>query len=321
MTGASARVWTFAAVIVIIATVALGWFLGISPKLAEAARFETDRIAVAAQNQASLLTLEQLRDDFDRLDEYQSELEALQAEFPESTEYDLIVQEALAASADLELEVQAFAASEPRPASPDVVLDQFGQVPEGTLLVAEVTLDVKGDVRTALELAERLRSSVRFTLVTGVQHVDGRTEDERSTVLNLQYFMISGVPVEGAVPLSGETPVDEQSAEGDDTTAGESPRVVPRRSASSPSLPVGRVAHRAIPRGKDASWPRRPLQTTEPSSPSSPRPSKSSPLTPRRRPPLPSPSMSTPPTRLSPSLTNPTRSRLPRCSTPVRLTP
>jgi|GEM_PF-1547943 len=221
MTGASARVWTFAAVIVIIATVALGWFLGISPKLAEAARFETDRIAVAAQNQASLLTLEQLRDDFDRLDEYQSELEALQAEFPESTEYDLIVQEALAASADLELEVQAFAASEPRPASPDVVLDQFGQVPEGTLLVAEVTLDVKGDVRTALELAERLRSSVRFTLVTGVQHVDGRTEDERSTVLNLQYFMISGVPVEGAVPLSGEAPVDEQPAEGGDTTEGE----------------------------------------------------------------------------------------------------
>lgn len=218
MTGARARVWTFAAVIVIIATVALGWFLGISPKLAEATRFETDRIAVAAQNQASLLTLEQLRQDFDRIDEYQSELEALQEEFPESTEYDEIVQAALTASTDLGLEVQSFTVNEPRSASSEVLPDQFGQVPEGTLLVAEVTLDVKGDVRTALELAERLRTSVRFTLVTGVQHLDGRTADERSTVLNLQYFMISGVPVEGAVPLNGEMPVNEQPTEGDDAT-------------------------------------------------------------------------------------------------------
>jgi len=50
---ASTRVWSFATVLLIIVVVALGWFLGISPKLAEAARFDSDRLAVQAQNEVT----------------------------------------------------------------------------------------------------------------------------------------------------------------------------------------------------------------------------------------------------------------------------
>ena len=53
MTTASTRIWTFATVFVIIIVIALGWFVGISPKLADAARFDADRQAVVIQNDAA----------------------------------------------------------------------------------------------------------------------------------------------------------------------------------------------------------------------------------------------------------------------------
>jgi len=57
---ASTRVWSFATVLLIIVVVALGWFLGISPKLAEAARFDSDRLAVQAQNEVTRAAIAQL---------------------------------------------------------------------------------------------------------------------------------------------------------------------------------------------------------------------------------------------------------------------
>jgi len=57
MNTAATRIWTFATVIAIILIVALGWFLGASPLLTQAASANAERLAVEAQNAQARATL------------------------------------------------------------------------------------------------------------------------------------------------------------------------------------------------------------------------------------------------------------------------
>ncbi len=218
MTSAGNRIWTFATVIIVILLVALGWFLGISPRIAEAARAESDRVLVAAQNQATTITLEQLRQDAESFSEFEAELLALQAEFPELPEYDDVVEEYLLGLLDDDLELENLAVAEPTPADPLIVVDDKGQVPEGTLLKLDASLVVLGDWRNSLDLVARVQASERFTLVTN--YVYSADDDALRTTITITAYMISGPPAEGALPLGGapiaeEEPADSESTEGE----------------------------------------------------------------------------------------------------------
>ena len=216
MSTAANRVWTFATVIIVIVIVALGWFLGVAPRLAEATRAETDRALVAAQNQATSIALEQLRQDAARLPQLESELLALQVEFPETPAYDAVSEELVLGLLDEGLALESLSFNEPTPVDPLVVADEFGQVPEGNLLKVDASLSVLGGLTETLDFVDRLQSSERLTLVTSFVFAD--EEDETRTNLVLTVFVISGPPAEGALPLGG-TPVAEEEpadAEGDE---------------------------------------------------------------------------------------------------------
>lgn len=218
MTSAGNRIWTFATIIVVIIMVVLGWFLGVAPKLGEAARAEADRVLVAAQNQATTITLEQLRQDAERLSELEADLQALQNEFPELPESDELVEAFIRGALDDGVVIENLALSEPAPADPLIVIDQFGQVPEGTLLAVDGSLTVLGDLSNVLDFVARLQAAERFTLVTGVVFAD--EDDDARTTITLEVFLISGPPAEGALPLGGapiveEEPSDSESVEGE----------------------------------------------------------------------------------------------------------
>ena len=121
MNSASTRIWSFATVLLIIVVVALGWFLGIAPKLAEAARFDSDRLAVQAQNEVTRAAIAQLEADFERIDELRSELALLRAEFPTQAEYDDAVQEFITSLLAEDLVLQNLQINEPSPTSAAVL--------------------------------------------------------------------------------------------------------------------------------------------------------------------------------------------------------
>lgn len=213
MNSAATRIWTFSAVIAVIAIVALGWFLGISPKLAEAARFEAERIVVAGQNDLNRVTLAALQDDFNNLDEFRDQLEEIETEFPPLPQYDELSTTILTPMSSLGLVLENFLFSDPTPALPEVVLDQFGQVPSGTLLRMDGAISVQGDVSSALALITAMQTAERFILITNVVHADGRDPEARVTTISFSTFMIAGEPAEGAIQVS-ETPdgPEEQAA-------------------------------------------------------------------------------------------------------------
>jgi Tfp pilus assembly protein PilO len=76
------RLWPIGAGIVIVAIIALGWFLGISPKLAEAASTAAQALSVETQNTAQEAVIAQLEKDSADLPAREAELAALQREVP-----------------------------------------------------------------------------------------------------------------------------------------------------------------------------------------------------------------------------------------------
>ncbi|QOD93851.1 hypothetical protein [Chryseoglobus sp. 28M-23] len=217
----STRIWTFATIIAVIAIVALGWFLGAAPKLAEMARYDSERAAVLAQNQLSRTTLAQLEADFERLEDFQQQLAELQAQFPELPEYADAVELFLRELVGEGLPLESIVINEPVPADPTLVPDQFGQVPPGTLVQLDVVATVGGELPPTLAYIDALQRAGRFTVVPSFTFSAGSDPEARSTTITIILYMIAGEPAPGVLPLDGTTPeeptedAEEAPAEGD----------------------------------------------------------------------------------------------------------
>ncbi len=220
MTTATTRIWTFASVIAVIVIVALGWFLGVSPKVAEITRFEAERLVVAAQNEVNRATLASLQADFENLDEFREQLDAIEAEFPELPEYAELLDLLRTAALPEGLALENLALGEPAAATIDSVLDEFGQLPQGTLIRLDGAIGVQGDVLAALRYVSSLQSAERFVLITDVVHSEGRNPDDRSTTITFSLFLISGEPVEGALQVSPTPDGPEEQAAEDEEAEG-----------------------------------------------------------------------------------------------------
>ena len=200
MTTASTRIWTFATVLIMIVVVALGWFLGISPRLADAARFETERQNVEAQNNVARAAIAQLQADFENIDELLDELEGLREEFPTDAQYDVAIQELLTRMLSAGLGLQNIAINEPAPTTalvlqegeepPPAEIDGDGILPAGSLLSVPVTVTVTGSLPAILGYMQALQESPRFSIVS---RGDFAATGETGTItFTMTMYVVSG---------------------------------------------------------------------------------------------------------------------------------
>ena len=82
------RLWAVGVVVGVIIIVVLGWIVGISPALSQAAQAAVQIQSVTDQNTALSATATKLQAEFATLPEMTSKLTALQAEFPDSADLD-----------------------------------------------------------------------------------------------------------------------------------------------------------------------------------------------------------------------------------------
>ncbi|MDX2024739.1 hypothetical protein [Microcella sp.] len=200
MTTAASRIWSFAAVLIMIAVVALGWFLGISPRLADAARFEIERQNVEAQNTVARAAIAQLQADFDNIDELLDELEGLREEFPTDAHYDVAIQELLTRLLSAGLGLQNIAINEPAPTTPLVLqegeeppaaeIDGGGILPAGSLLSVPVTVTVTGSLSSILNYIQALQESPRFSIVSRGDYA--AATDVGTVTFSMIMYVVSG---------------------------------------------------------------------------------------------------------------------------------
>ncbi len=217
MTTASTRIWTFATVIMMIVVIALGWFLGISPKLADAARFDADRQSVILQNDLARATIAQLQADFDNIDELRLELDELRAEFPTEAAYDTAVEELLTRLLAAELTLRNLAINEPAPTTPLVLgedtapppteVDGEGLLPEGSLLGVTASVTVIGPLDAILRYMQALQESQRFAIVSNGAYTAEPGGDTGEMTFSLIIYVVSGQDLLDVQP--GVEPEDE----------------------------------------------------------------------------------------------------------------
>lgn len=244
MNSASMRVWSFATVLIIIVVVALGWFLGISPKLAEAARYESDRLAVQGQNEVTRAVIAQLEADFENIVALREELATLRAEFPTQAEYDDAVQEFITAILAEDLVLQNLQINEPSPTTaavlgpddvaPEPEIDGSGVLPSGSLLLVSTSITVFGSLDATLAFIDAMQRSPRFAIVpTWTFNAEGGEGGE--TTITLYIYVISG---EDLVDVPPAEPEPEPEPTEPDPSASPTPGATDPAATPTPGAPT-----------------------------------------------------------------------------------
>lgn len=76
------RMWLLVGTVLSLGIVAIGWFLGASPLLAQASANEAQIAEIDAQNQVQMLELAEMKEQFENLDALREELDELQVSVP-----------------------------------------------------------------------------------------------------------------------------------------------------------------------------------------------------------------------------------------------
>jgi hypothetical protein len=84
------RIFGLATVLIVGAVLVLGWILGVSPLLTQAAAADAQRAEVELTNQMETAKLTQMKAEFDRLDEIEEDLAKLRISMPAEVDFDFV---------------------------------------------------------------------------------------------------------------------------------------------------------------------------------------------------------------------------------------
>lgn len=227
------RLWAIGAAFIMIAVLLLGWFLGVSPNLSQAAISDTQRISVEEQNTQQEATLADLKSKFEKIDEYKTELAGLRRAIPAGGDLSTFIGQLQDLEARSGVKVKsittsdaapflssASAAAPAAPAAPadgteapaaaDEVAAPGSGVNELNFVSIEVDISVAGSRDQVLDFVEALQSGSRLYLVTALTISEDDTGSGVFTarVTGAVYVLLNAedvpVPVEADAPATGE---------------------------------------------------------------------------------------------------------------------
>ena len=206
------RIWIIGTAILSVSVIAMGWFLGISPKLAESALSALQRSQIDAQNTQYEAELAALKVQFESIDGLRGQLDAVRLKVPNNDESDLIYDELYKLAKkhniyldDLKLdEPIAYADVDPlapsggesaapvdpvvaeegdetaAPATPAATANDSGITSTSPLITPtnfytmQISFAIAGDKKDAYAFLTDLRTSDRLFLINAVATKDGK---------------------------------------------------------------------------------------------------------------------------------------------------
>jgi hypothetical protein len=173
----SNRIWAFGTAVVVVAVVALGYILGISPKLAEVAASEASLQAVRAQNAQHQAELISLREQFEHIDELEAQLEDLQVAIPADVGLPEFIRQLNTLAASTHVRIVSISAGLPTtfagPQVPGTMLNDDGEVvplPDAppNLITIGFTIKLTGPAGAIQNFTDGLQKGDRLFFVRGV---------------------------------------------------------------------------------------------------------------------------------------------------------
>lgn len=179
----ASRLWTVGAVALIAAILALGWFIGIAPLLAQATTADAERAGVETQTATQRAQLEIMKADFERLDEILAELDPLQDSIPAYEGTELFAAYVSTVAAQHEITVASYVASE-MPFGGAVVEGEATTTSSGTggpalttaagtVYAIPITIGFEGTPEAVTDAVRTLQSGPRLFLVQNLSFSRG----------------------------------------------------------------------------------------------------------------------------------------------------
>lgn len=215
------RMWLLGTVAVIAAVVVLGWFLGISPKLAEADAAIAQTADVNAQNAVQQAALGQLKQQYESLDELKADLAEIRKEIPSLQPADEFVNWISASAQSTTVFVKKIIISEPNPygtapviegqpapvTDGEEVVPSGGAAPDGVFTIP-VSIEVIGSPANIIAFSKLMQLGDRLFVVSNFSY----TPDESTGILSGFLYLIDD-PNAPAFFIPTPEPTEDKSTE------------------------------------------------------------------------------------------------------------
>jgi len=171
------RIWLLGTAIVVIAVLALGYLLGISPKLTELAAGEASLTTVTAQNAQEQAKLLSLQKEFENIDELQDQLDELQAAIPADVSLPDFIRQLNELAATTQVRIDSITTGPPEayitPGVPGTILDADRNVvplpaAPASLITVNFSIKVSGPAGSIQNFTEGLQKGKRLFLARGL---------------------------------------------------------------------------------------------------------------------------------------------------------
>ncbi|HWR85950.1 MAG TPA: type 4a pilus biogenesis protein PilO [Rhodoglobus sp.] len=177
-----------------VGVLALGWFLGISPKLAEATASDTEKQLVEAQNAGYEAQLVQLASDFDRKGELQAELDKLAVAIPAGNGLEDFLDMLNASAAATGVAIDTFTAGE---AAPPATAEDGSVDPDAPLMIP-ITVAVSGPFEGVVAFGELVQTAPRLAVISAMTAT--RAPEKSTGTLTGALYVIPTEPLTQAAP-------------------------------------------------------------------------------------------------------------------------
>lgn len=173
-TNSSTRLWIIGSMLLVAVIVAMGWFLGVSPKLAEAAIAGQQQSEAEAQNVVHEREIAVIKKQFDQLPVLKSQLAVLRTAVPDKNGMSAFIDELHAIEQQNQVSMTDFKAGDGKPYTPVKSTTSTASItnplitPENFVAIP-VSVTVSGDNGNIMRFVDGVQTGDRLFLVTSLK--------------------------------------------------------------------------------------------------------------------------------------------------------
>jgi Tfp pilus assembly protein PilO len=174
MTNTNTRLWIIGSMLLVVAILAMGWFLGVAPKLAEAATAGKQQATAEAQNVVHESEIAVIKKQFDQLPALKSQLAVLRAAVPAGNGMSAFLDELHALEQQNQVSLTDFKAGDGQPYTPvkstvSAVSTTNPLITPQNFVAIPVSVTVSGDNANLMRFVDGVQNGGRLVLVTSLK--------------------------------------------------------------------------------------------------------------------------------------------------------
>ncbi len=196
----SNRLWALGSAVLVVAIVAMGWFLGISPKLSEASTADEQRVTAETQNIAQAAEVAKIKKQYEQLPALKQQLAVLRGAMPTDDELSTFLGELHKLEQTNGVTLISVETKDALPYTPvdkpfTTVSTTNPLVTPENFVAIPMTLNVTGAPDRVMDFVQGVQTGDRLFLVTALNLAEDETGDAYSAKVEGYVYVLLDKPL------------------------------------------------------------------------------------------------------------------------------